>query len=104
MPTRLSLTKYLIQERRRHPAATGDFNGLILDVATACKSIASAVSRGALAGRIDTTTNVNVQGEVQRPLDVIANDIIIHGCEWGGNLAAMASEEMEDVYLSLIHI
>lgn len=98
MPTRLTLTKYLIQERRRHPAATGDFNGLVLDVATACKSIAAAVSRGALAGRIAAETAVNVQGELQKPLDVIANEIIILGCEWGGNLAAMASEEMEDVY------
>ena len=98
MPTRLTLTKYLIQERRRHPAATGDFNGLLLDVATACKSIAAAVSRGALTGRIAAKTTVNVQGELQKPLDVIANEIIIHGCEWGGNLAAMASEEMEDVY------
>ena len=98
MPNRFTLTKYLIQERRRHPAATGDFNGLLLDVATACKSIAAAVSRGALAGRIAAETAVNVQGELQKPLDVIANEIVIHGCDWGGNLAAMASEEMEDVY------
>ena len=38
---------------------------------------------------------VNVQGEVQKKLDVISNEVFIHRNEWGGLLAGMASEEME---------
>ena len=48
MPGRLTLTKYLIQERRRFPSATGEFNTLLFDVATSVKLIAAAVARGAL--------------------------------------------------------
>ena len=40
----------------------------------------------------------NVQGEVQKKLDIIANEVLIEANEWGGHLAAMASEEMEDIY------
>jgi fructose-1,6-bisphosphatase len=98
MHTRPTLTKYLIQERRRYPGATGEFNGLLLDIAVACKAIAATVSRGALAGSLGAVTTINVQGEQQKQLDLIANDLVIRGCEWGGNLAAMASEEMDDVY------
>src|SRR5258705_10856327 len=102
MPGRLTLTKYLIQERRRFPAATGDFNTLLFDVATSVKLIAAAVSRGALAGRRTTaskaTATVNVHGEQQKPLDLEANEIFLRSCEASGTLAAMASEELEDVH------
>ena len=40
----------------------------------------------------------NIQGEVQKKLDIIANDVLIEANEWGGHLAAMASEEMDDIY------
>ena len=43
---RFTLTQYLIEERRRFPSASGDFNSLILDVALACKGIAKAVAFG----------------------------------------------------------
>jgi fructose-1,6-bisphosphatase I len=41
----------------------------------------------------------NVQGEVQKKLDIIANEVLIEANEWGGHLAAMASEEMDDIYV-----
>ena len=41
----------------------------------------------------------NVQGEVQKKLDIIANETLIEANEWGGHLAAMASEEMEGIYV-----
>ena len=97
MPTRQTLTKHLIQERRRFPKATGDFNTLLFDVATACKRIAAAVSRGALAAHAGVVTRVNVQGEQQHDLDVIANETMLRSCEASGTLAAMASEELDDV-------
>ena len=95
---RMTLTQFLIEERRRHPAATGELNGLILSVALACKSVATRVAQGALAGALGAAGTTNVQGETQQQLDVIANDAFLRAAEWGGNVAAMASEELELPY------
>jgi len=96
---RTTLTQFLIEERRRYPSASGDFNSLILNVALACKSIARAVAHGALGGVLGNAGgSVNVQGEVQKTLDVMSNDAFLHVTEWGGQLAGMASEEMELPY------
>lgn len=99
---RTTLTQFLIEERRRYPEASGDFNSLILNVALACKSIARAVAFGALGGVLGNAGgaggSVNVQGETQKKLDVMSNDAFLHVTEWGGQLAGMASEEMEDPY------
>jgi len=97
---RSTLTQFLIEERRRFPSASGDFNALILDVAIACKAIARAVALGALGGVLgehaeDQGGSVNVQGETQKKLDVLSNKVFIRRTEWDGNLAGMASEEME---------
>ena len=103
LSNRLTLTQYLIDHRRRFPAATGDFNALILDVALACKAIAKAVACGELGGTLGRQPGengicVNVQGEQQMKLDVLANEIFLRMNEWGGHLAGMASEELEQPY------
>jgi fructose-1,6-bisphosphatase I/sedoheptulose-1,7-bisphosphatase len=98
---RLTLTQYLIEQRRRFPEATGDFNALILDVALACKAIARAVAFGELGGAMGkhagaAGATVNVQGEQQMKLDVLSNELFLRANEWGGHLAGMASEEMDE--------
>jgi len=100
---RTTLTQYLIEERRRFPASSGDFNALILDVALACKAIARAVAMGELGGMYGDQAaeggkSINVQGETQKKLDVLSNDLFIRMNEWAGHLAGMASEEMDDPY------
>jgi fructose-1,6-bisphosphatase I/sedoheptulose-1,7-bisphosphatase len=95
---RITLTQFLIEERRRFPQASGDFNSLLINVALCCKSIARKVASGALSGMLGNAGAVNVQGEAQKKLDVISNDIFIDGNNWGGTLAGMASEEMDDPY------
>jgi len=95
---RLTLTQYLIEQRRRFPGASGDLNELILDVSIACKAIARAVAFGQLAESADAAGQLNVQGEVQKPLDVTSNELFIATTEWSGNLAGLASEEMELPY------
>jgi fructose-1,6-bisphosphatase I/sedoheptulose-1,7-bisphosphatase len=95
---RTTLTQFLIEERRRYPQASGDFNSLILNVALACKSIARTVAFGALGGAMGNAGAVNVQGEMQKTLDVLSNDMFLQVNEWGGHLAGMASEEMEYPY------
>jgi fructose-1,6-bisphosphatase I/sedoheptulose-1,7-bisphosphatase len=91
---RWTLTRYLIEERRRFPDASGDLNALLLDVALACKAIARRVAFGGLVDAPAAGT-VNVQGETQQPLDVMSNDIFLRMNEWNGQLAGLASEEME---------
>jgi fructose-1,6-bisphosphatase I/sedoheptulose-1,7-bisphosphatase len=94
---RRTLTRCLIEERRRYPQASGALNALLLDVSLACKSIARIVARGALAAHAAPAVGaVNVQGEVQKPLDVLSNDIFLRMNEWSGHLAGMASEEMDE--------
>jgi fructose-1,6-bisphosphatase I/sedoheptulose-1,7-bisphosphatase len=93
---RATLTQYLIEQRRYHPEATGEFNELILAVAQACKVISRAVGHGALTRVGENLQNVNVQGEEQTRLDVVANDAFISATEWEGVLCGWASEEMEE--------
>jgi fructose-1,6-bisphosphatase I/sedoheptulose-1,7-bisphosphatase len=100
---RTTLTQFLIEERRRFPAAGGDFNSLILNVALACKTISRAVACGELGGVLGNAggaggTSINVQGETQKILDVMSNDAFLHVTEWGGQLSGMVSEEMEQPY------
>jgi fructose-1,6-bisphosphatase I/sedoheptulose-1,7-bisphosphatase len=99
-PHRITLTQYLIEQRRRFPEARGDFNALLLDVALACKAIARAVAFGTLNPGVqgEVPAAVNVQGEAQKPMDVISNDLFTRLNEWGGHCAGMASEEMEQPY------
>jgi fructose-1,6-bisphosphatase I/sedoheptulose-1,7-bisphosphatase len=93
---RWTLTRYLIEQRRRFPQASGDLNALILDVSLACKAIARIVAQGQLGDALaPVDTAINVQGEQQKPLDVTSNELFIRMNEWSGNLAGMASEEME---------
>lgn len=94
-----TLVKFLIEERRRHPDASGDLNSLILDVALACKAISTRVAQGELGGVLGAADVVNVQGEVQQKLDVLANDYFLRATEWGGQVAGMASEELAEPYL-----
>ena len=95
---RSTLTQFLIEERRRHPGASGELNALILDVALACKTIAKRVAYGALGDVLGAATTANVQGETQQKLDVLANELFLRATEWGGLLAGMVSEEMEAPY------
>jgi len=95
----LTLTRFLIEEQRRYPAATGGFTALVNDVRLACKRIATVIGRGALEETLGAAGSTNVQGEEQMKLDVLANDVFVRTNEWGGQLAGMLSEEMTDPYL-----
>lgn len=94
-----TLTEFLIAEQRKVPGATGSFTALVNDIRLACKRIANIVGKGALADVGGKTGTTNVQGEQQARLDVIANAIFLRTHERGGTVAAMVSEELEDVHL-----
>jgi fructose-1,6-bisphosphatase I len=92
----ISLTQFLIEEQRDKHHINSDLRLLIEVVARACKSISIAVGKGALGGVLGSAGTENVQGEVQKKLDVLSNEILLEANEWGGHLAALASEEMDD--------
>ena len=98
---RATLTRFLIDEQYKHQAVPSDLRLLIEVVSRAIKAISINVGKGALAGLLGehaaagADAAINVQGEAQKKLDVIANEILLEANEWGGHLAAMASEEME---------
>ncbi|RAU22224.1 class 1 fructose-bisphosphatase [Paramagnetospirillum kuznetsovii] len=95
--TRITMTHFLLEEQRRL-GGSGSFTALMTDIIFACKMIAHEVNRGALAGNHGLAGSENVQGEDQKKLDVLANDIFMHMNALGGNYAGMASEELEDIH------
>jgi len=93
-----TLTEFLIEERRRHPEASGDLNGLITSVALACKAIARTVAYGRLAGMLGSVASENVHGERQKKLDLVANEAFLRTNEWGGHVSGIVSEEVDAPY------
>lgn len=95
---RISLTQHLIEEQRLNSTIPAELRLLIEVVARACKTISHAVGKGALGDVLGAAGSENVQGEIQKKLDIISNEILLQANEWGGHLAAMASEEMETIH------
>ena len=90
-----TLARYLTEEQRNKGVITGDLKFLIEIVSRACHAISVAIGKGGLGGVLGEAGSDNVQGEAQKKLDVLSNDILLDANEWGGHLAAMASEEMD---------
>jgi len=93
---RVNLTQFLIERQRGKSLINADLRLLIETIARACKAISTRVNKGALADGLGSAGSENVQGEAQKKLDVLSNEILLQANEWGGNLAALVSEEMED--------
>jgi fructose-1,6-bisphosphatase I len=96
LPGRISLSRFLIEQQREKGHLNADLRLLIEVVARACKRISIAVGKGALGGALGSAGTQNVQGETQKKLDVVSNELLLEANEWGGHLAALASEEMDD--------
>jgi fructose-1,6-bisphosphatase I len=93
----VTIERYIIEQERLYPEATGELSGLLYDIALAAKMIANKVRMAGLADIIGATDHQNVQGEIQQKLDVIANDMIVKAMDHTGRLCAMASEEEPDI-------
>ncbi len=93
----VTIDRFIIEQERLHPEATGELSGILYDMALAAKMISSKVRRAGLADILGATEHENVQGEIQQKLDVFANDTIIKAMDHSGRLCAMASEEEPDI-------
>jgi fructose-1,6-bisphosphatase I len=89
----VTIERFIIEQEKLHPEATGELSGLLYDLALAAKMIANKVRSAGLADILGATDDINVQGETQQKLDVIANEIIVKAVDHGGRLCALASEE-----------
>jgi fructose-1,6-bisphosphatase I len=96
----VTIERFIIEQERLHPEATGELSGILYDLALAAKMIANKVRMAGLADILGATDMTNVQGEVQQKLDVLANEVIVKAMDHGGRLCGMASEEEPDI----IHI
>ena len=95
---RKSLSRYLIEQQREYTNIPNDLRLLLEVVSRACKLISRSIAKGALGEVLGSADSENVQGEAQKKLDVLSNEILLEANEWGGHLAGMASEEMETIY------
>ena len=93
-----SLTHCLIERQRDHEGASGEFTLLMNDIVTACKVISGYVKKGNLIGILGSAETENIQGETQKKLDIISNDVFTETLMNGTQVAALASEEMDEVY------
>lgn len=99
MANKTTLTQFIIEQQRGTPDASGTFSTLLSNIVTACKQISHLVNQGNLVGILGSAESQNVQGEEQKKLDIIANDIMVEALNWTGHLAGMASEEIDDIIL-----
>jgi fructose-1,6-bisphosphatase I len=89
----VTIERFIIEQERQHPEATGELSGILYDIALAAKMIANKVRMAGLADILGSADSQNVQGEVQQKLDVVSNEIIIKAMDHTGRICAMASEE-----------
>jgi fructose-1,6-bisphosphatase I len=93
----VTIERFIIEQERLHPEATGELSGILQDLALAAKMIAMKVRSAGLADILGSAESENIQGEVQQKLDVLSNDIMVKALDHGGRLCAMASEEEPDI-------
>lgn len=97
MSVGMTLTKFLLEEQRKFPGSSGNFTALFSDLGTAAKLVSREVRRAGLVDILGASGNRNIHGEEVQKLDELANETFIRAMEHGGHLAAMASEEMDDI-------
>ena len=93
-----TLTSFIIRNQQNIAGASGTFTGLLNDIAVACKRISDLVNKGDLVNVLGSADTENVQGEEQKKLDIISNDLMIEALQHNGHIAALASEEMDSIY------
>src|SRR4029434_9702285 len=95
----LTLSRHIMEQQRDYPGATGEFTGLLTQIALAGKVIAREVNKAGLVNILGFTGEKNIQGEQVTKLDVFAHHTLIEALEASGHVCAMASEEAAEPIL-----
>jgi fructose-1,6-bisphosphatase I len=93
----VTIERFIIEQERQHPEATGQLSGILYDIALAAKMIVNKVRNAGLADILGSAGEQNVQGEIQQKLDVFANETIVKAMDHSGRLCGMASEEEAEI-------
>jgi len=93
----VTIDRHILEQHQKHPNATGIFTQLLYDMALAAKIISRETNRAGLADILGATEGQNVHGERQQKLDMFADDVIYNMNDHTGRLAAMVSEEHDDI-------
>ena len=95
----ITLDRFILQSEREHPAATGELSQLLMRFGLAGKQISRELAVAGLRKELGSAHTTNVQGEEQKKLDVLANEILLETFDYGGLVSLAASEEMEEPFL-----
>jgi fructose-1,6-bisphosphatase I len=91
----VTLNRFILEQERKHPGATGELTSILYDITLAAKLIHREVSKAGLVDILGSAGLENVHGEEVRKLDVYAHDVMTNAMDHGGHLCVMASEEAE---------
>ena len=92
-----TIEQHILDQQRKFPGASGEFSGLLYDIALAAKMIAKQVNRAGLANILGSADEINIQGEVVQKMDKYSNELLINILTNGGKVCAIASEENEKI-------
>lgn len=92
----MTIERFIVEQERLYPQATGELSNLLYDICLAAKIISRQVRRAGLSDILGTEGTTNVQGEIQAKLDVFANDTVRNAVSHTGRICVMASEEDEE--------
>lgn len=93
----VTLNRFILEQERRHPGATGNLTSILYDITLAAKLIHREVSKAGLVDILGMTGHENVHGEEVRKLDEYAHEVMVNAMDHGGQLCVMASEEAEEL-------
>jgi fructose-1,6-bisphosphatase I len=95
----ITLDRFILERERAHPEATGELSLLLMRFGVAGKRIARELAVAGLRHTHGSAGSANVQGEEQKKLDVIANEILLETFDYGGLVVLAASEELEAPFM-----
>jgi len=94
----MTLTRFMLEETRKNPDMQ-DFESLMGSIQLACKSINNLVMKAGMTNLLGLAGEVNIQGEDQKKLDVLSNDVLKNSLSYTGRCGVVASEEEEHPWL-----
>ncbi|GMP79799.1 hypothetical protein CsSME_00035177 [Camellia sinensis var. sinensis] len=92
----MTITRFVLNEQSKHPESRGDFTILLSHIVLGCKFVCSSVNKAGLAKLIGLAGETNVQGEEQKKLDVLSNEVFVKALVSSGRTSILVSEEDEE--------
>ncbi len=93
----ITIERFILEQERLFPEATGELSNLLYDFALGAKIIAASIRRAGLVDILGSAGSTNVQGEEQKKLDIMANETLTSVMGHTGRVCVMASEEDEEL-------